>query len=254
MNVKTKLPFKRSVNHVEKVVSITVFSIICVLILGACNKTNEVTTSTERADATDNKGSMVIAVMAPEFESSITNMFGVGYDIEVKSILPSVDDIANHWNDLDVVIDDFIKNNKDVDIVYGFPTEYLKGLVDKGNIKKLNGSLDESLLESVAPAVMEPFKKAGNGDVYAITPYFNNYVLAYNKNIFNELGIEAPPNGMTWEDTSNLAKLIQEKSNYKGVTLGMPSSDEQFYYLYLTLSRPIFKPESNSGKFRLTRN
>ncbi|KOS61637.1 extracellular solute-binding protein [Lysinibacillus agricola] len=193
---------------------------------------------------------LIIAVMAPEMEDSIKNLYAENYDydIEIKSILPSVDAINGNWVELDKVIDNFLINNKDVDIVYGFTPDYLKGLVEKGDLKNLSTSMDESVLEKIAPAILEPIKQAGKGDVYAVAPYFNNYVLVYNKRIFEQVEVEKPSNSMTWQEISKLATEVQEKSNYKGIALGFPSSDRQFYFLYQSINDPVDYFENKDGK------
>ncbi|MDI3311488.1 MAG: ABC transporter substrate-binding protein [Thermoanaerobacterium sp.] len=145
----------------------------------------------------------------------------------------------------------YLKNNDDVDIVFGFPPEYLKGLIESNSVEKLDKHIDSNVMENLAPAIMEPIKQAGNGDVYAVTPTFNSYTLAYNKNIFKEIGVKKPVSGMNWEDVYTLSQEIQSKSNYKGVSLGLPSSDEEFYYLYQIISRPIYSIQENNNEISI---
>ncbi|MBK3494226.1 extracellular solute-binding protein [Viridibacillus sp. YIM B01967] len=194
--------------------------------------------------------SLVIATLVPEYEETIKNVYSKGYDndIKTKSVFPNSNDVPSHWDDIDVVIDEYLKKNKDVDLVYGFTPDYLNGLVEKGSIKDLSALLDEALIEKIATAILEPIKLAGEGAVYAVAPSFHDYVLVYNKDIFKEVGVDKPRNSMNWEEVSTLAKEIQVKSNFKGITLGFPTSDHEFYYLYQNLSEPIGNFKNKKGK------
>lgn len=196
-------------------IKVTLFSfllLISIFLLIGCSKNNE-------------SNSLVIATVIPEFEQVI--------------ILSSSEELTDHWHDLDVVIKEFLEDNKDVDIIFGFAPEYLSNLVEDGSIKSLDGLIDNSLIEKLAPVIYTPIRKAGDGKLYAITPIFDSWVLVYNKSIFKEVGIDFPTNVMNWEKVSKLAEEIQDKSKYKGITLGSPTSDEQFYYLFLELAVPI---------------
>ncbi|MFE7064231.1 ABC transporter substrate-binding protein [Sutcliffiella sp. NPDC057660] len=193
---------------------------------------------------------LVIATIIPEHGEMIKNVYSKNYDndIELKSVFPSAEKVSDHWHDLDAVIDEYMKENKDIDIIFGFPTDYLDGLVKRGNVKKLNDLIEEPILEKIAPAVIEPIKKAGNGDVYAVSPTFNNQLLIYNKKIFKELGIDKPESSMNWEEMASFADKIQSQSDYKGIALGFIESDKEFYWLSQSLMDPIQNIENENGK------
>ncbi|CAG9622773.1 ABC transporter substrate-binding protein [Sutcliffiella rhizosphaerae] len=191
---------------------------------------------------------VVIATIFPEdFENSIY-MNEYNQDVEIRSILSSIDEVDQHWHNLDDVINNYIKENKDVDIVYGFPNYYLQGIVDEGNIKQLNGLLDESILNNIAPAVMTPIKKAGNDNIYGLTPMFQNNVLVYNKDIFEELNMEQPQDSLKWEELLTIANKINNTSEYKGLTLGYATTNSDYFYMIQGLADPIDRIENIGGK------
>lgn len=199
---------------------------------------------------------IVVATILPEFQDHVKSLYGTNstFEIEFKSVLSTVEEVSEHWHDLDEVMSDYLQDNKDVDILFGFPSEYLEGLTEKGNLKNLSKTLDPELLEKMAPSVMGPIKKAGDGDVYALTPTFNNQILVYNKSIFKDLNIQEPKDSMTWEETAELAQKIQDKSNYKGIALGFPSDDQQFYYLLQSLNDPLKVIQNDDNKPNVNNN
>ncbi|AND42376.1 ABC transporter substrate-binding protein [Cytobacillus oceanisediminis] len=199
--------------------------------------------------------SITIAVVSPEqgeiLEQVFNNQYKKNTQIEIKPILDSVEKVGEHWEELDNIIAKYINENNDVDLVFGFPPEYLAGLVETGTIQSLNGKLDKKALYNFAPAIRMPIEEAGKGEIYAVTPTFNSYVLAYNKEIFAKSKIEEPKNSMSWEDLYDLSVKLQQNSKYKGLALGVPDSDEEFYYLYQILTRPIYSIEKVNNSIQV---
>ncbi|MFE5317291.1 ABC transporter substrate-binding protein [Paenibacillus sp. NPDC056579] len=62
--------------------------------------------------------------------------------------------------------------------------------------------------------------KSDKGELYGL-PFFAHFsALYYNKNIFDKFGVPYPKNGMTWEDTIELAKKVSRLDNgveYRGL-------------------------------------
>lgn len=55
---------------------------------------------------------------------------------------------------------------------------------------------------------IEAIKQLNGGKVYSLPVYGNNLVLYYNKSIFDKFGVAYPTNGMTWKQTTDLAKNL----------------------------------------------
>lgn len=223
--------------------------LIFALLLVGCKNSPE----GQENDLENESDSLVIATVIPEYEPVIKEIYAKSLSIEIKTktILPSIEDLSVHWHDLDVVIKDFLEQNQDVDLIYGFTPEYLKDLVKNGSVKSLNELLDESLIDKLAPVMYDPIIQAGNSKLYAISPTFQSFVLVYNKSIFKEIGIDFPTNTMNWEEVSKLSTDIQEKSDYRGITLGTPPSDKEYYSLFQELYAPMRNFENNSGQTKI---
>ncbi|CAG7632753.1 hypothetical protein PAESOLCIP111_03411 [Paenibacillus solanacearum] len=96
--------------------------------------------------------------------------------------------------------------------------------------KKHNLSFDK-----FDPAGMAAIKQFGDkGEVYAV-PFSMNYgMMVYNKDIFNKFGVPFPTDGMTWDQTIELAKKLTRKEDgvqYIGVDPDYPENVTRQYSL-----------------------
>ncbi|GAB6087126.1 ABC transporter substrate-binding protein [Alkaliphilus crotonatoxidans] len=147
------------------------------------------------------------------------------------------------------VIEDFKKNNKDIDIQINylyddfkddFELDYnesiLENLPNSDVYLGITFSQYFSLYDSnklfpldklfsttdFDPSlIFEPIYNSlqKNNHIYAIPMGFYSYGLAYNTDIFNELNIQYPHEGITWDEVMILSKQIKEKSQYFGIAL-----------------------------------
>jgi multiple sugar transport system substrate-binding protein len=68
-------------------------------------------------------------------------------------------------------------------------------------------------LSRLAPSTVDAQKQLANGGMYGM-PFRNNVlVLTYNKNLFDKFGVAYPKDGMTWDDTYELAKKMTRKES-----------------------------------------
>lgn len=91
----------------------------------------------------------------------------------------------------------------------------LKPLIETNMLASLEPyiSEDEFDISGFVPTVIEGLRAAsGTNELYALAPTFTSTALIYNKNIFNELGVEYPTDGMTWDEVFDLAKRISAAS------------------------------------------
>ncbi|WP_176706389.1 ABC transporter substrate-binding protein [Paenibacillus hemerocallicola] len=65
--------------------------------------------------------------------------------------------------------------------------------------------VDLSRFESTS---IDAIKQLSGGKMYSLPVYGNNLVLYYNKSIFDKFGVPYPTNGMTWKQTTDLAKKL----------------------------------------------
>ncbi|MBD2863850.1 ABC transporter substrate-binding protein [Paenibacillus oceani] len=68
-------------------------------------------------------------------------------------------------------------------------------------------------LSAIEPTILDAVRQASGGKLYGLPVYNNNFVLYYNKTIFDKFGVPYPNDGMTWKQTLQLsAKLTREES------------------------------------------
>jgi multiple sugar transport system substrate-binding protein len=81
-------------------------------------------------------------------------------------------------------------------------------------IKKQNYDLNR-----LEPSTVEAVKALSNGKMYALPLRMNVLSLMYNKDLFDKFGIAYPKDGMTWDETFELAKTMTRKdgeTQYRG--------------------------------------
>lgn len=67
------------------------------------------------------------------------------------------------------------------------------------------------------PVILEAIRNAtANGLLYGLPYFINVNALFYNKDIFDRFGVAYPADGMTWDDTIQLAKRLT-RDGYKGL-------------------------------------
>ena len=71
-----------------------------------------------------------------------------------------------------------------------------------------------------------------DGSIYGIPVGFTTHCLFYNKDIFDEAGIDYPTADWTWDDLQKAAKTISEKTDAKGFSFQM-KPDPYDFEMYL---------------------
>ncbi|CAG7630669.1 ABC transporter substrate-binding protein [Paenibacillus allorhizosphaerae] len=76
-------------------------------------------------------------------------------------------------------------------------------------------------LNRFEPAAIEAIKMVSDkGELYALPFALQHYALYYNKDIFDKFGVPYPKDGMTWEQTVELAKKVSREDTgtvYRGM-------------------------------------
>ena len=71
-----------------------------------------------------------------------------------------------------------------------------------------------------------------DGQIYGLPVGFTTHCVYYNKDLFEQAGVEAPKGDWTWEDLKEKAKVIYEKTGVKGFSFSM-KPDPYDYEMYL---------------------
>lgn len=86
----------------------------------------------------------------------------------------------------------------------------LPNFVNQNLLKPLDPYIadDEFDIEGYVPAVIEGLKLMGNNQLYGLAPQFISFALIYNREIFEERGVDFPKDNMTWDDLFTLARQV----------------------------------------------
>ncbi|MCC2684865.1 MAG: extracellular solute-binding protein family 1 [Paenibacillaceae bacterium] len=78
-------------------------------------------------------------------------------------------------------------------------------------------------LNQFEPVVMKELKSYGpKGEIFALPIVISPYALYFNKDLFDKFGVAYPKDGMTWDQTTELAKKLTRTEGgvqYKGIVL-----------------------------------
>ncbi|MDQ0888981.1 multiple sugar transport system substrate-binding protein [Paenibacillus sp. V4I9] len=90
------------------------------------------------------------------------------------------------------------------------------------------------------PADMQHSINTSDGKLYSLPFNSNEWVLFYNKDIFDKFGVEYPKDGMTWDETYEMAKKLTRQEGeitYKGFQM-----NPAHYLKFNQLSEPGLDP------------
>lgn len=92
------------------------------------------------------------------------------------------------------------------------------------------------------PAVIDGIKSKGNGNLYALANNFSSAALVYNKGLFDAVGAPYPKDGMTWEETFDLARQVARgdgEERVYGFSFNSYSGGNIFHSLMETYAAPL---------------
>ncbi|MCR8630212.1 ABC transporter substrate-binding protein [Paenibacillus radicis (ex Xue et al. 2023)] len=160
-------------------------------------------------------------------------------DIKLKHV--AWDSPGKRYEDLialgtipDIVFDDVRRNTYRQ--VRRFKMEY--DMTDL--IKKYN--FDTSKLNS---ADMQHSINSSDGKLYSLPYNSNEYILVYNKDMFDKLDVAYPKDGMTWDDAYEIAKKLTLQEGdipYRGFQM-----NPAIYLRFNQLSEPGLDPNENQA-------
>jgi multiple sugar transport system substrate-binding protein len=102
-------------------------------------------------------------------------------------------------------------------------------------------------LSRFQPAIIQGIKQFGpNGQIYALPFARNTVLLWYNKNIFDQFGVAYPTDGMTWDQTLDLARRLTRSEGGKQYR-GLEPHLNGIQYLASPLSLPLVDPTTEKA-------
>ncbi|MFJ7309747.1 ABC transporter substrate-binding protein [Peribacillus frigoritolerans] len=116
------------------------------------------------------------------------------------------------WSAIEIGLNEKLKN-EDIDIIANIPTPYLYEPIKNKQLESFEKYLDKDKfnISNIYQPIVDISKKAGNGEIFFLSPSFNNKMLVINNDIFNKLKINVPTNTLTWSEVYDLSLLINKK-------------------------------------------
>jgi multiple sugar transport system substrate-binding protein len=98
-----------------------------------------------------------------------------------------------------------------VDLLY-VPSHLFQTAIDEAQLRPLEPLMEQTgySIENRVPAVVELTKLYGNGSLYGLPPYFSGRALAYNRELFDQAGVDYPKDGMSWESLLEVASRFPQ--------------------------------------------
>ena len=123
--------------------------------------------------------------------------------------------------DYETKLTTMLSGGDDIDVFFAKSNTALPGIQAKGYCMDLQSMLDESGFDTENYGTVLAQQMTYDGDVYALPFRTNDWVLFYNKNLFDEAGIDYPVDAMTWQDLETLSEQLQAK---------LPEGDKAFSF------------------------
>lgn len=144
---------------------------------------------------------------------------------------------------------DTIATRPDLDILMasasGMPV-YLTGYQLESDISDLIKKYNYDVTK-LQPAPMDVQRLLGGGAIYGFPNYIGVLVFLYNKDLFDKFGVDYPKDGMTWDETYELArKMTRTEGGQKYQGLGMAW---EHIMGWNQLSALYFDPKTQKSQF-----
>jgi ABC-type glycerol-3-phosphate transport system substrate-binding protein len=117
-----------------------------------------------------------------------------------------------------------LENNRSIDIIYDAYGQLYKNLIDF----KMQYDLSDLIkkykydLTPLEPSAVEAMRQVAGGGLYGLPVSIDTVNMIYNKELFDRFGVPYPKDGMTWEETYELARKMSRTENgvkYYGMVL-----------------------------------
>lgn len=115
--------------------------------------------------------------------------------------------------DYETKLTTMLSGGDEVDLFFAKSNTALPGVQSKGFCMDLSPMFEKNNYDLTNYGTVIEQQMTYDGDVYALPFRTNDWILFYNKAIFDKAGLEYPSNDMTWEEVAALAKEITEKTD-----------------------------------------
>ncbi len=175
-----------------------------ILGLTACGKSSD---DSEGGAGDDGKVTLRLALWDYDVDGPTT------YDPIIEAFEEANPDIqievVNSPNaDYETKLTTMLAGGDDIDLFFAKSNTALPGLYSKGYCMDLTPLFEEDGYDLAPYGTVLEQQMTFDGDVYALPFRTNDWVLFYNKDLFDEAGVDYPTNDMTWEQVAETAKEI----------------------------------------------
>lgn len=110
--------------------------------------------------------------------------------------------------DYETKLTTMLAGGDDVDLFFAKSNTSLPGLYSKGYCMNLSELFESDGYDLENYGTVLEQQMTFDGDVYALPFRTNDWLLFYNKDLFDAAGVDYPTNDMTWQEVADIAKQI----------------------------------------------
>ena len=222
-----------------KKISLMLSIALAVSLLSACGNASDSGADSGKKTSVDL--TEPVTLMFKSFFGDSADLFNQLYGDRIRKKFPNVT-INFIPRDSGTGLADLVAAGQYPDIVYGNTSDIDSSLIDLGLAYDMTELIkkDNYDLNRFQPELLDAMRNTNpDGALYGLPmPYTNEFVLFYNKDIFDKFGVAYPKDGMTWDDAYELAKRMTRVDGdqvYRGFSsfIGALLRDNQLSVPYL---------------------
>lgn len=199
-----------------------VFMLTCVLLVAGCTSSSGQNTNEEK------KNLKIMYFDENYFYQQYGDLFSMKYpniDVEVVSTTNiSKESVEGEQYDYQKALIKFMdKEQPDVLLIN---PDYIRKIAAEGKLVELQPLIDRDKydMSTYSQGVLDSIKEMGEGKLYALSPKFDINAIFYNADLFKKYGVEAPHDGMTWQEILDTAQRFPTDGTEKDRIYGYGSN------------------------------
>lgn len=199
------------------------------------------------------------------FRQQFTELFQFANPHITLEVIPTMDE-SRYWGyynpsqeqerpkePFEILMEMMVSDNPP-DVVM-FDYNQLPKLVNENMLTQLDPLItkDKFDTDGIVPTVIDGIKRVGDGKLYALAPFFYSSAMIYNKGMFDEVGVNYPHDGMTWDELFDLAlRMTQPEGDNPRYGFSFNTSYSNLYYGMQQYSAPLQLKMFNDDITKLT--
>ncbi|RKN83801.1 carbohydrate ABC transporter substrate-binding protein [Paenibacillus ginsengarvi] len=189
------------------VIGLSGFAAAMILMTGCSGGKTEPSSAAPSDGATENKSSEPIELVFHTNTGGDLDSFNKNIGNRISAKFPDYK-ITYIQSKQGSTLADLMAQGKQVDILYQTDSYYFE-LADSAKLQYDMSDLVKTHglnLSTIEQPVLDSLRKSGGGKLYALPVSNLTQVMYYNKGLFDKFGVPYPKDGMTWDETLELAK------------------------------------------------